>query len=271
MDHAKEKMMHHCKMTAVALGAMLSAGALCAAPEHAGKEGFSKHSEVKRSGRIERSSQSDRGTRRIAPPAQKSLQQKPYKSTRVPRTQQPAVKGSTKTRPAEKPVRKTLKPLRPSRHWVPPKHKPLPYYYRPGYTIGTIPKVAVTVTLGSLIFYYADGIYYRRHDGGFMVIVPPIGLIVPVLPVGYTVFYLHGITYYYYADVYYVWDLHHQGYRVVDVPAASDEYRPGEIVDILPDGAYTVTIDGVQYYRYGGVYFMQAIQGERIVYIVVTP
>jgi hypothetical protein len=259
-------------MTAVALGVMLSAGALSAAPDHAGKkEGFEKRSEVKRSSGAERSRQSEKSTRRIAEPVQKRLPPERYKSGKTTRKPTPAVKESRKLRPAETPVTRTVKPLRPSRYWVPPKQKPLPYYYRPGYTIGTIPKVAVTVTLGSLVFYYADGIYYRRHHSGFMVIVPPIGLIVPILPVGYTVFYLHGVTYYYYAGVYYVWDLHHQAYRVVDVPAVSDEYRPGDIVDILPDGAYTVTIDGVQYYRYGGVYFMQAIQGERIVYIVVTP
>jgi len=264
--------MHRFKMTAVALGVMIAAGGLSAAPDHAGKqEGYEKRTEGKRSSGVERSRQSEKSTRRIATPTQKNLPPERYKSSKTTRTPTPSVKESRKLRPPQTPVTRTVKPLRPSRYWVPPKHRPLPYYYRPGYTIGTIPKVAVTVTLGSLVFYYADGIYYRRHNSGFMVIVPPIGLIVPVLPVGYTVFYLHGITYYYYADVYYVWDLHHRAYRVVDVPAVSDEYRPGDIVDTLPDGAYTVTIDGVQYYRYGGVYFMQAIQGERIVYIVVTP
>jgi len=257
-------------MTAVALGVMLSAGTLCAAPDHAiRQEGYDKRTEMKGSSGVERSRQVEKSSRRTAEPVQERY--KSGKTVRTPQTHQPALKEGRRIRPAETPVTGAARPLRPSRYWVPPKQKPLPYYYRPGYTIGTIPKVAVTVTLGSFVFYYADGIYYRRHHSGFIVIVPPIGLIVPMLPVGYTVFYLHGVTYYYYAGVYYVWDLHQHAYRVVDVPAVSDEYRPGDIVDTLPDGAYTVTIDGVQYYRYGEIYFMQAIQGERIVYIVVNP
>ena len=97
------------------------------------------------------------------------------------------------------------------------------------------------------------------------------GLFVPTLPPAHTVFIVDGHTYYYYADVYYVWDNSHTAYRVVNAPEVVGDYRPGDIVDTLPDGAYTVTIDGKQYYRYADVYFMQAIQGDRIVYIVVTP
>ena len=131
--------------------------------------------------------------------------------------------------------------------------------------------MAISISLGGLLFYYSDGIYYRHHSNGFIVILPPIGLLIPVLPIGYLSFHAYGGTYYYYADVYYIWDIHHRAYRVVEVPETGEPYQPGTIVDTLPDGAYTVTIDGVQYYRYGEVYFLQSIQGERIVYIVVIP
>jgi len=153
----------------------------------------------------------------------------------------------------------------------PPGVRALPYYHRPGYVIRTLPRVAVTLSLGGLFFYYADGIYYRHAVSGFIVSVPPVGLFVPTLPPAHTVFIVDGHTYYYYADVYYVWDNSHTAYRVVNAPEVVGDYRPGDIVDTLPDGAYTVTIDGKQYYRYADVYFMQAIQGDRIVYIVVTP
>jgi len=158
------------------------------------------------------------------------------------------------------------------RHYYrPPGVKPVPYYYRPGYVTRTIPRVAVTISLGGLLFYYADGIYYRHATSGFVVALPPVGLVITTLPVGYTVFLYSGITYYYYADVYYVWDGYRGGYRVVEAPIDTGAYRPGDVVDSLPDGAYSVTINGRQYYRYNDLYFMQAIQDNRIIYIVVNP
>jgi len=158
------------------------------------------------------------------------------------------------------------------RHYYrPPGVKPLPYYYRPGYVTRSLPRVAITISLGGLLFYYADGIYYRHATSGFIVALPPVGLVVTSLPVGYTVFLYGGITYYYYADVYYVWDGYRSGYRVVEAPLDTGAYRPGDVVDFLPDGAYSVTINGRQYYRYYDLYFMQVIQDNRIIYIVVNP
>ncbi|MHC3994770.1 DUF6515 family protein [Thiomicrolovo sp. ZZH C-3] len=159
------------------------------------------------------------------------------------------------------------------RYYRPPGARPLTYYQRPGYVVRSLPRVAISLTLGALSFYYADGVYYRRHDHGFVVAVPPVGLVVRSLPVGYTVFVHSGRTYYYYADVYYTWDSYRNAYRVVKPPVAyyDVEFAPGQVLDALPDGAYSVTINGAQYYRYADTYFMQAIQGDRIVYIVVTP
>jgi len=159
------------------------------------------------------------------------------------------------------------------RYYRPPGARPLTYYQRPGYVVHSLPRLAISLSLGALSFYYADGLYYRHHDSGFIVTVPPVGLVVHTLPVGYTVFVHSGRTYYYYADVYYTWDTYRNAYRVVRPPVAyyDVEFAPGQVLDSLPDGAYSVTINGAQYYRYADTYFMQAIQGDRIVYIVVTP
>jgi len=251
------------KMTAVA--ALLCSGTLYADAFHAGKkEAASQRSESRKSAGFERSKQSSSVLQRSETRRQTAPEPR-IRAKKVPKSE------TSKTATLKKLHQKELRQSKKAHKWVPPAAKPLPYYHRPGYTIRTIPKVAVTVTLGSLIYYYADGIYYRRHHSGYIVIIPPVGLIVPVLPLGYTVFQLYGGTYYYYAGVYYVWDIDHRAYRVVDVPDEYMEYQPGDIIDALPDGAYTVTIDGVQYYRYGGVYFLQSVQGERIIYIVVTP
>ncbi|WP_345975941.1 DUF6515 family protein [Sulfurimonas sp. HSL3-7] len=264
--------MRYNKMATVALSVILSGGMLSAESGHTGgKESYGKHTEVKRSAGLKRTDRDKDAHQRLSKTPKERTPEVRYKINRPPETVHRIVKQEAEVKRKRPPVQKELKRIERPHHWIPPKTKPLPPHRRPGYVIRTIPKVAMTLTLGGLLFYYSDGIYYRHHDSGFVVIVPPIGLIVPVLPPGYTVFSLHGSTYYYYADVYYVWDIHHRAYRVVEAPEAYERYQPGDIVDTLPDGTYTVTIDGVQYYRYNGIYFMQAIQGERIVYIVVTP
>ncbi len=264
--------MRKSKITTVALAILLSGGALCAESWHGGKkESFKQPMKEKRSSGAERSSRSDQTRQRVSKPSRERAPEVRYKADKTPDKVRRTVKQKAKTQYKQAPVKKGAKGVKRPHYWVPPRGKPLPYYYRPGYTIRTIPKVAISISLGGLLFYYSDGIYYRHHRSGYIVIVPPIGLIVPVLPLGYTVFHVRGSTYYYYADVYYVWDIHHRAYRVIEVPEAYETYQPGDIVDTLPDGAFTVTIDGIQYYRYDGVYFMQSIQGERIIYIVVTP
>jgi len=203
------------------------------------------------------------------------------KSAPSPVKSSPSTKTGTKSTgktalppPFQKTVTKPgtiVRTERPKHYYRPPGARPLPYYHRPGYTIHTLPRLAVTLAIGGLLFYYADGIYYRHATSGFIVATPPVGVVITTLPVGYTVFVLGGLTYYYYADVYYVWDSYRGGYRVVEAPLDVSTYQPGEIVDILPDGATSVTINGVQYYRYNNIYFMQTVQGNRVVYVVVTP
>ena len=153
-----------------------------------------------------------------------------------------------------------------------PRSPVLAPYQRPGYYVRTLPSAVISLMLGDVTFYYASGIYYRRHIDRYVVTLPPPGLIVPLLPAAHVAILLNGTTYYYYGGIYYLWDDGYYGYRVVDAPSAVvDDYRPGDVVDRLPDGAYSVTINGIQYYRYRGLYFLQTIQNERIVYVVVTP
>lgn len=283
--------MYHRTLITAAAAALFCSTLLGAAPEHAGKaDRDGMRSEGKRNSAVDKSSR--REMRDSIERATPRMQQKvprtspashPPKTVR--QTARPETSSHTTRVPLSKevrhqPVRKeprqqtVTKEIRHVRHPVyrrPPNARPLPYYHRPGYVIRSLPRVALTISLGGLLFYYADGVYYRHHQSGFVVSVPPVGLIVPTLPLGYVMLQLHGLTYYYYGNVYYIWDSSHRGYRVVEAPEAYETYQPGDVVHVLPDGAYSVTIDGVQYYRYQGIYFMQSIQNDRIVYVVVTP
>ncbi len=253
--------MSYTALKTVTLAALLCGGTLYADAFNTGKKEGASHrsTNVERTKNIGQTKRVERTEQRVTSKQQKVSEPR-YRVTKEPLVKQPKP-------PAPQKVKRDRTP----HYWVPRNVKPLPYYHRPGYTIRTLPTVATTVTLGGLVFFYADGIYYSRYNTGFMVVLPPIGLLVPILPLGYTVFQLRGVTYYYYADVYYIWDVHHSAYRVVEVPEDDETYQPGDVVDILPDGAYTVTIDGVQYYRFNGVYFLQSVQGARVVYVVVTP
>jgi hypothetical protein len=283
--------MYFGKMISTVLALLLAGSVASAAPAQGDREErFNQRSDKKTSRVYERGSRGTEMRQRTDRPSSTGIRtDRPTSATQRPAsrpaTRQHVERERTKRSymiergresvKRDRTIRKTPLPVhRESRRVVrpvPPRARPLPHYHRPGYVIRRLPNVALSLTLGGLLFYYADGIYYRHHTGGYVVAVPPVGLIVPRLPLGYVVYRRHGITYYYYADVYYVWDTPHRGYRVVEAPDLYAEYKPGDVVDVLPDGAYSVTIDGVQYYRYRGVYFLQSIQRDRIVYIVVTP
>ena len=53
-------------------------------------------------------------------------------------------------------------------------------------------------------FYYHDGIWFRADGPRFVVVAPPIGLVIPVLPPFYATVWVGGVPYYYANDVYYV-------------------------------------------------------------------
>jgi hypothetical protein len=265
----KEDEMRSEKMTAVALAVLLCGGMLSAAPEHAGKkEGYSQRTEGKRTMRSERS---EKTRQRVSKPQREKRPEVRHRTDKKPKIRGRIVTPEARPQKFHPTKPKVVKREKHPHHRVRPGVRTLPPHHRPGHVVRRLPRVAVTLSLGGVLFYYAEGIYYRHYPSGFVVAVPPVGLIVPVLPVGYTVLRIHGGTYYYYADVYYVWDANRRAYRVVEAPQTYETLQPGDIVESLPDGAYTVTIDGVQYYRYGGIYFLQSVQDDRVVYVVVTP
>src|ERR1700694_4783526 len=67
------------------------------------------------------------------------------------------------------------------------------YYYAPAYhrsfypglsVLASLPFGAIGVTLGGLRYHYYDGLYYRPGRSGFMIVEPPVGIIVPRIPHG---------------------------------------------------------------------------------------
>jgi hypothetical protein len=71
-------------------------------------------------------------------------------------------------------------------------------------------------------YYFQGGVWYRPYGGTFVVIAPPIGVFVPVLPAYYTTVWVGGYPYYYANDAYYTWDTQQGEYEVVAPPTGAD-------------------------------------------------
>lgn len=67
-------------------------------------------------------------------------------------------------------------------------------------------------------YYYSGGAWYRPYGSRYVVVDPPVGLVVSFLPQFGTTLYFGGIPYYRAGPVYYVWNPRERGYIVTDHP-----------------------------------------------------
>lgn len=67
-------------------------------------------------------------------------------------------------------------------------------------------------------YYYAGGAWYRPYGSRYVVVDPPVGLVVPFLPRYGSTLYFGGIPHYRSGPVYYVWQPRARGYLVTDRP-----------------------------------------------------
>ncbi len=99
------------------------------------------------------------------------------------------------------------------------------YYPAQGASVGVLPRGAVSIDFGGSNYFFHGGVWFRPLGGRFVVVVPPIGIFVPLLPPAYATLWLGGIPYYYADDVYYT-AVPGQGYQVVAPPAGADTVQP---------------------------------------------
>jgi len=67
-------------------------------------------------------------------------------------------------------------------------------------------------------YYYSRGAWYRPYGPGFVVVNPPVGLVVSFLPEISAKLHVGGVPYYQAGPVYYLWDPLLRGYVVIDQP-----------------------------------------------------
>src|ERR1700731_2029288 len=89
----------------------------------------------------------------------------------------------------------------------------LPEGYRPYYR-------------GGSRYYFSGGIWYAPRGPEFVVVTPPPGLVISVLPPYYSTVWLGGVPSYYADNVYSTWQPDQNGYAVVDPPENADSPSP---------------------------------------------
>ena len=159
-----------------------------------------------------------------------------------------------------------------------------------GLTFPVLPHGFVNLSVGSRPFFYHGGHFYRHSPAGYVVVAAPLGASVVSLPASAVRVQIGGAFFYQYGSAYYQWQPATSTYVVVPPPAGAPVasvpspaappapstgpnsgtgYAPGEVLEELPSGYAAEVINGVQYYRYGGNYFMPTQRDGREVYVVV--
>jgi len=77
------------------------------------------------------------------------------------------------------------------------------FYPSRGAHLGVLPPGALGLSFGGGRFFFHAGVWYRPEGRRYLVVAPPFGLVVPLLPPAYVTLWFGGVPYYYANDVYY--------------------------------------------------------------------
>ena len=95
------------------------------------------------------------------------------------------------------------RPPPPGRRAPPPpavfdgRHRHDHYYPAPGWVAPVLPGSSIGVTFGDGQFFFHGGVWYRPYGTRFRVVLPPLGIVVPLLPPSYVTLWIGGVPYYY--------------------------------------------------------------------------
>jgi hypothetical protein len=95
---------------------------------------------------------------------------------------------------------------------------PPQYYPRRGYVVDRLPPHHRVVHHHGDRYYYSGGAWYRPYGPQFIVVAPPMGLVVSFLPDFQATFHFGAVPYYQAGPVYYAWHPQARGYVVTDDP-----------------------------------------------------
>jgi len=96
-----------------------------------------------------------------------------------------------------------------------------------------MPAGHVRILSGKKHYYYHRGLFYRKTRSGFLLVSPPIGVTVPMLPEGCSAVFSRGRKYFYHEDAFY--RKSPSGYIVITEPGIKETAMPKPInIDTTP-------------------------------------
>jgi uncharacterized protein DUF6515 len=119
------------------------------------------------------------------------------------------------------------------------------FYPVPDYSVAALPPGHLAVNFGGGRFFFHAGVWYRGAGAQFVVVRPPVGIVLPVLPPAYTTVWIAGAPYYYANDVYY--SAVPGGYAVVQPPMDASA-PPPQAPAVPPQAAAAPALAGSYYY-----------------------
>jgi len=116
------------------------------------------------------------------------------------------------------------------------------YYPERGLRVRELPREARPIAWHGERYWFHEGVWYRPIGPRFVVVAPPFGVFVPVLPAFATLVVIGGTSFYYANDAYYRYDAARGGYEVVAPPegapvaatAPASAPPPGEDLFVYP-------------------------------------
>jgi hypothetical protein len=87
-----------------------------------------------------------------------------------------------------------------------------------GYAATALPRGSIHIAHGGGHYFFDGGVWFRPYAGRYLVIAPPIGIVVPMLPPGFFTLDINGMPYYYANGTYYMMQPE-GGYTVVAPPS----------------------------------------------------
>lgn len=121
--------------------------------------------------------------------------------------------------------------------------------------IRRLPRTAVVVRHNGGAFYFHAGAFYTFRGGVYTRVIPPVGIRVAVLPVGYVRVVVGTCPFFYFGGIFYALS-EHQEYVVVDPPV-------GAVVSKLPAYAAEVEINGKPFFEYNGTLYKPVPSRQR--------
>lgn len=109
------------------------------------------------------------------------------------------------------------------------------YYPYRGQAVARLPGGSVSIGFRDTHWFFHGGVWFQPLGAQFVVALPPIGIVTPMLPPAYATLWIGGAPYYYANGVYYAASPG-QGYVVVAPPPGADTVQPvASAPMVLPD------------------------------------